>query len=79
MWEKVKKVLKFVCDDYMFILCAFFMLVLSSVLTILGYYLDAICGYLAVIAINSMSSYLDSRRVHNAYEKYLKRWMEKNP
>lgn len=63
MWEKLKKILKnlFRAEliDTVLTALLFVLTLCSTLLVFLGYYLDAICGFLAVIAISTISSYID--------------------
>lgn len=80
MWEKLKKILLF-SAELMDTVCTALLFALtlgSSLLLSLGYYLDAICGFLAVIALATISMYLDHKRINTQYSQYLKTWLEKN-
>ena len=78
MLEKIKNILKNLLNteliDTVHTVLLFVLTLGSILLELLGYYLDAICGFLAVIAISTISSYLDHKRIHT----YLKTWLEKN-
>ena len=79
MWMKIKNILFSV--ESIDVLCAMLLFALtlgSSLLVAFGYYLDAICGFLAVIAISTISSYLDRKRINTQYSEYLKTWLEKH-
>lgn len=82
MWEKVKNIIKdLLSAESIDVLCTMALFALtfgSAVLVFLGFYLDAICGFLAVIAISTISSYLDRKRVNTQYSQYLKTWLEKH-
>ena len=82
MWEKLKNILKDLFSaESIDTLCTMLLFALtfgSSLLVAFGYYLDAICGFLAVIAISTISSYLDRKRINTQYSEYLKAWLEKN-
>lgn len=82
MWEKIKYILKALFSaESIDILCTTMLFAItfgSSLLVAFGYYLDAICGFLAVIAISTISSYLDRKKINTQYGKYLKTWLEKN-
>lgn len=82
MWEKLKYILKALFSaESIDILCTMTLFAItfgSSLLVAFGYYLDAICGFLAVIAISTISSYLDRKKINTQYGKYLKAWLEKN-
>lgn len=82
MWEKIKNILKDLFSaESIDVLCTMLLFVLtlgSSLFVILGYYLDAICGFLAVIAISTISTYIDRKRINTQYSQYLKTWLEKN-
>lgn len=82
MWEKIKYILKALFSaESIDILCTMMLFAItfgSSLLVAFGYYLDAICGFLAVIAISTISSYLDRKKINTLYGKYLKTWLEKN-
>ena len=82
MWEKIKNILKKLGSveliDTVCTVLLFAITLGSSLLLSLGYYLDAICGFLAVIAIATISTYLDHKRVNTLYSQYLKTWLEKN-
>lgn len=76
MWEKLKKILLF-SAELMDTVCTALLFALtlgSSLLLSLGYYLDAICGFLAVIALATISTYLDHKRINTQ----LKTWLEKH-
>lgn len=78
MLEKIKNILKnWFNAESMDIVCPviLFVLTLGSILLVIqGYYLDAICGFLAIIAVSSISAYIDRKRIHT----YLKTLLEKN-
>lgn len=79
MWIKIKNILFSVGSiDTLCTIMLFALTLGSSLLVILGYYLDAICGFLAAIAISTISSYLDRKRINTQYSEYLKTWLEKN-
>lgn len=82
MWEKIKNILKDLFSvESIDVLCTMLLFALtfgSSLLVAFGYYLDAICGFLAVIAISTISSYLDRKRINTQYSEYLKTWLEKH-
>ena len=82
MWEKIKNILKSVFrEESIDTLCTMLLFALtlgSSLLVAFGYYLDAICGFLAVIAISTISTYLDRKRINTQYSEYLKTWLEKH-
>lgn len=74
MWEKLKDLFSAEAID---VLCAILLFVLtfsSILLAMLGYYLDAICGFLAIISVSAISAYIDRKRINT----YLKTWLEKN-
>lgn len=74
MWEKIKSWFN---EERIDVLCTILLFVLtqgSIILVILGYYLDAICGFLAIIAVSSISAYIDRKRIHT----YLKACLEKH-
>jgi hypothetical protein len=75
MWEKIKSWFN---AETIEVILLFALMLGSTLLVSLGYYLDAICGFLAVIAISTISSYLDRKRINTQYSKYLKTWLEKN-
>ena len=72
MWEKIKNILKDL--DTLSTMLLFTLTFCSAVLVLLGFYLDAICGFLAVIATSTISAYLDFKRINTQ----LKTWLEKN-
>lgn len=72
MWEKIKNIFKDL--DTLSTVLLFALTFCSALLVLLGFYLDAICGFLAVIAISTISSYLDRKRISTQ----LKTWLEKN-
>lgn len=76
MWEKLKKILLFSAElmDTVCTALLFALMLGSSLLLSLGYYLDAICGFLAVIALATISAYLDLKRINTQ----LKTWLEKH-
>ena len=78
MLEKIKNILKNLLNteliDTVHTVLLFVLTLGSILLELLGYYLDAICGFLAVIAISTISTYLDRKRIH----MHLKTWLEKN-
>lgn len=79
MWMKIKNILFSV--ESMDTICTILLFAItlgSSLLVAFGYYLDAICGFLAVIAISTISSYLDRKRINTQYSEYLKTWLEKH-
>lgn len=76
MWEKIKNIFKDL--DTLSTMLLFTLTFCSAVLVLLGFYLDAICGFLAVIAISTISAYLDRKRINTQYSEYLKTWLEKN-
>lgn len=76
MWEKLKNIFKDL--DTLSTVLLFALTFCSALLVLLGFYLDAICGFLAVIAISTISSYLDRKRINTQYSEYLKTWLEKN-
>ena len=82
MWEKIKNIIKKLGSveliDTVCTVLLFALTLGSSLLLSLGYYLDAICGFLAVIAIATISAYLDRKRIDAQYSQYLKTWLEKN-
>lgn len=82
MWEKIKNILKdLFSTESIDVVCTVLLFALtlgSSLLVSLGYYLDAICGFLAVIAISTISTYLDRKRINTQYSEYLKTWLEKH-
>lgn len=82
MWEKIKNILKNLFSvESIDILCTIMLFALTlggSLLVAFGYYLDAICGFLAVIAISTISTYLDRKRINTQYSEYLKTWLEKH-
>lgn len=82
MWEKIKNILKdLFSTESIDVVCTVLLFALtlgSALLVSLGYYLDAICGFLAVIAISTISSYLDRKRINTQYSEYLKTWLEKH-
>ena len=82
MWEKIKNILKKLGSveliDTVCTVLLFALTLGSSLLLSLGYYLDAICGFLAVIAIATISTYLDHKRINTLYGQYLKTWLEKH-
>lgn len=63
MWGKLKNILKNLFNaeliDTVLTVLLFVLTLCSTLLVFLGYYLDAICGFLAVIAISTISSYID--------------------
>lgn len=65
MREKVKNILKNLFNakliDTAHTVLLFVITFGSILLEFLGYYLDAICGFLAVIAISTISLYLDRK------------------
>ena len=78
MWEKIKNWFN---EESIDIVCTLLLFVLTTgciLLVILGYYLDAICGFLAIIAVSSISSYIDRKRINTQYSEYLKTWLEKH-
>lgn len=82
MLEKIKNILKNLFNveliDTVCTVLLFALTLGSSLLVSLGYYLDAICGFLAVIAISTISTYLDRKRINTQYGQYLKTWLEKH-
>lgn len=82
MWEKIKNILKSVFRvesiDAVCTVLLFALTLGSALLVSLGYYLDAICGFLAVIAISTISTYFDRKRINTQYSEYLKTWLEKH-
>ena len=82
MLEKIKKILKNLFNveliDTVCTVLLFALTLGSALLVSLGYYLDAICGFLAVIAISTISTYLDRKRINTQYSEYLKTWLEKH-
>lgn len=78
MLEKIKNILKNLFNaeliDTVHTVLLFVLTLGSILLELLGYYLDAICGFLAVIAISTISTYLDRKEIH----MHLKAWLEKN-
>lgn len=74
MWEKLKDLFSAEALDVLCTMLLFALTFSSILLVMLGYYFDAICGFLAVISVSEISAYIDRKRINTQ----LKTWLEKN-
>ncbi len=75
----MRKLLEQIKDlNFWYIVIGYSSLFVGCVLLAKGYYLDAICMFLWIIAITLLDMALDRRSINTTYEAYLKRWLEQH-